>query len=173
MRVWWLMRTYQPVQAKEVSLAALGFYPHISAELRLRLAYADLVVHKQLVARGRAESAARFVDAALAYGDVLLAQWGMEEIALIDANTPFLQEERYTRLVQTDPQEATGRIMVRLGVLDTLLGHPRTAVRLLADGRDTCMAERDITGVKWAERWQSYAATMRKEGRQLVGIWED
>ena len=76
-------------------------------------------------------------------------------------------------MVQTDPQEATGRIMVRLGVLDTLLGHPRTAVRLLADGRDTCMAERDITGVKWAERWQSYAATMRKEGRQLVGIWED
>ena len=172
-RVWWLMRTYQPVQAKEVSLAALGLYPHISAELRLRLAYADLVVHKQLVARGRAESAARFVDAALAYGDMLLAQWGMEEIALIDANTPFLQEERYTRLVQTDPQEATGRIMVRLGVLDTLLGHPRTAVRLLADGRDTCIAERDTTGVKWAERWQSYAATMRKEGRQLVGIWED
>jgi len=172
-RVWWLMRTYQPVQAKEVSLAALGLYPHISAELRLRLAYADLVVHKQLVARGRAESAARFVDAALAYGDMLLAQWGMEEIALIDANTPFLQEERYTRLVQTDPQEATGRIMVRLGVLDSLLGHPRTAVRLLADGRDTCIAERDTTGVKWAERWQSYAATMRKEGRQLVGIWED
>ena len=172
-RVWWLIRTYQPVQAKEVSLAALGLYPDISAELRLRLAYADLVVHKQLVARGRAESAARFVDAALSYGDVLLAQWGMEEIALIDANTPFLQEERYTRLVQTDPQEATGRIMVRLGVLDTLLGHPRTAVRLLADGRDTCVAERDITGVKWAERWQSYAATMRKEGRQLVGIWED
>jgi hypothetical protein len=172
-RVWWLMRTYQPIQAKEVSLAALGLYPHISAELRLRLAYADLVAHKQLVSRGRAESAARFVDAALSYGDLLLAQWGMEEIALIDANTPMLQEERYTRLVQTDPQEATGRIMVRLGVLDTLLGHPRTAMCLLTDGRDTCMEERDATGVKWAERWQSYAATMRKEGRQLVGIWED
>ena len=172
-RVWWLMRTYQPMQAKEVSLAAHHLYPYISAELRLRLAYADLVVHKQLVARGRAESAARFVDAALSFGDVLLAQWGMEEIALIDANTPILQEERYTRLVQTDPQEATGRIMVRLGVLDTLLGHPRTAARLLSDGREICSAERDITGVKWAEQWQSYAATLRKEGRQLVGIWED
>ena len=172
-RVWWLMRTYQPMQAKEVSLAAHHLYPYISAELRLRLAYADLVVHKQLVARGRAESAARFVDAAVSFGDVLLAQWGMEEIALIDANTPILQEERYTRLVQTDPQEATGRIMVRLGVLDTLLGHPRTAARLLSDGREICSAERDITGVKWAEQWQSYAATLRKEGRQLVGIWED
>ena len=172
-RVWWLMRTYQPLQAREVSLAAHHLYPYISAELRLRLAYVDLVVHKQLVARGRAESAARFVDAALSFGDVLLAQWGMEEIALIDANTPILQEERYTRLVQTDPQEATGRIMVRLGVLDTLLGHPRTAARLLGEGREICSAERDITGVKWAEQWQSYAATLRKEGRQLVGIWED
>jgi hypothetical protein len=172
-RVWWLMRTYQPVQAKDVSLAAHSLYPQISAELRLRLAYADLVVHKQLVARGRAESAARFVDAALAFGDVLLAQWGMEELALIDANTPIRQEERYTRLVRTDPQEATGRIMVRLGVLDTLLGHPRTAARLLAEGKDICSQERDITGVKWAEQWQSYAATLRKEGRQLVGIWED
>lgn len=172
-RVWWLMRTYQPMQAKEVSLAAHHLYPSISAELRLRLAYADLVVHKQLNARGRAESAARFVDAALSFGDVLLAQWGMEEIALIDANTPILQQERYTRLVQTDPQEATGRIMVRLGVLDTLLGHPRTAARLLSEGKDVCSGERDINGVKWAEKWQSYAATLRKEGRQLVGIWED
>ena len=172
-RVWWLMRTYQPMQAKEVSLAAHHLYPNISAELRLRLAYADIVVHKQLNARGRAESAVRFVDAALSFGDVLLAQWGMEEIALIDANTPILQQERYTRLVQTDPHEATGRIMVRLGVLDTLLGHPRTAARLLADGREICTAERDVTGVKWAERWQSYAATLRKEGRQLVGIWEN
>lgn len=172
-RVWWLMRTYQPVQAKEVSLAAHSLYPQISAELRLRLAYADLVVHKQIAARGRSESAARFVDAALAFGDVLLAQWGMEELALIDANTPIRQEERYTRLVRTDPQEATGRIMVRLGVLDTLLGHPRTAARLLAEGKDICSAERDITGVKWAEQWQSYAATLRREGRQLVGIWED
>ncbi len=172
-RVWWLMRTYQPMQAKEVSLAAHHLYPNISADLRLRLAYADLVVHKQLNARGRAESAARFVDAALSFGDVLLAQWGMEEIALIDANTPILQQERYTRLVQTDPQEATGRIMVRLGVLDTLLGHPRTAARLLSEGKDVCSGERDINGVKWAEKWQSYAATLRKEGRQLVGIWED
>ncbi len=172
-RVWWLMRTYQPMQAKEVSLAAHHLYPNISAELRLRLAYADLVVHKQLNARGRAESAARFVDAALSFGDVLLAQWGMEEIALIDANTPILQQERYTRLVQTDPQEATGRVMVRLGVLDTLLGHPRTAARLLSEGKDVCSGERDINGVKWAEKWQSYAATLRKEGRQLVGIWED
>lgn len=172
-RVWWLMRTYQPMQAKEVSLAAHHLYPSISAELRLRLAYADLVVHKQLNARGRAESAARFVDAALSFGDVLLAQWGMEEIALIDANTPILQQERYTRLVQTDPQEATGRVMVRLGVLDTLLGHPRTAARLLSEGKDVCSGERDINGVKWAEKWQSYAATLRKEGRQLVGIWED
>jgi len=172
-RVWWLMRTYQPVQAKEVSLLAHSFYPDISPELRLRLAYADLVVHKQIAARGRSESAARFVDAALSFGDVLLAQWGMEELALIDANTPILHEERYTRLVPTDPQEATGRIMVRLGVLDTLLGHPRTAARLLAEGREICREERDATGVKWAEQWQSYAATMRKEGRQLVGIWED
>lgn len=172
-RVWWLMRTYQPMQAKDVSLAAHHLYPYISAELRLRLAYADLVVHKQLVARGRVESAARFVDAALSFGDLLLAQWGMEEIALIDANTPILQEERYTRLVQTDPHEATGRIMVRLGVLDTLLGHPRTAARLLADGREICDLERDNVGVRWAEQWQSYAAKLRKEGRQLVGIWED